>query len=266
MKNEHKLDIEKIKSAIKGLGAATPKIFYYSETDSTNTRAKEYARSHIAERSPAIFIADSQTAGRGRLGKSFHSASGVGIYISLLLYPDKKGSDITKFTPFAAVMLSECVEELTDISPSIKWVNDLYANGRKLAGILVEGEMDSEGNIAYLVCGMGINVYKTTLPDEISDIAISIEEASGEKISREEFTARLTQKIIDGTGNFDSREIFEAYASRLNTVGKQVKVIKPGASYDATVKALSHDYSLIIETKDGKEEHLFTGEVSIKGK
>ena len=79
--------------------------------------------------------------------------------------------------------LSECVEELADLYPSIKWVNDIYTGGKKLAGILVEGEMNSEGNVAYLVCGMGINVYKTAFPRKISDIAISIEEATGKKIS-----------------------------------------------------------------------------------
>ncbi len=257
------LDINKIQAA---LGESAPKIIYYPETDSTNTRAKLYAKEHTKSKEPVIFIADSQTAGRGRLGRSFLSAAEAGIYISFLLYPECVGADITKFTPFAAVKLSECVEELTSIAPQIKWVNDLYVGGKKLAGILVEGEMNSEGKIAYLVCGLGINVYKTPLPDEISDIAISIEEASGERISREELVALLISKMLSSYKDFISDDVFSGYKKRLNTIGKEVNVIKPDTSYPATVKALNTDYSLTITLPDGSEEILFTGEVSVRNK
>lgn len=257
------LDIKKIRTALE---KKAPKIIYYPETDSTNTRAKLYAKEHTEQREPVIFIADSQTAGRGRLGRSFHSATEAGIYISFLLYPDCVGSLVTKFTPFAAVKLSECVEELTSIMPQIKWVNDLYACGKKLAGILVEGEMNSEGKITYLACGLGINVYKTALPDEISSIAISIEEASGEIISREELVALLINKILSSFKDFDSDDLFSGYKKRLNTLSKEVNVIKPGTSYPATVKALNSDYSLTITLPDGSEEILFTGEVSVRNK
>ena len=256
------MNIEKIQYLIKS--RVVPNIFYYPETDSTNTRAREYAKENPENKTAAVFIADSQTAGRGRLGKSFYSAQGTGIYISFLLYPNRQGADITKFTPFCAVKLSECVEELADLYPSIKWVNDIYTGGKKLAGILVEGEMDSEGNVAYLVCGMGINVYKTAFPREISDIAISIEEATRKKISREKFIARLIEKILSGADDFGTDEIFSSYKNRLDTVGKSVTVIKPASSYNATVKALNPDYSLTLTLPDGREEILFTGEVSIR--
>ena len=255
------LNIDMIK-ALNGEDA--PKIFYYTETDSTNTRAKEYAKANPENKTPAVFIADSQSAGRGRLGRTFHSEAEVGIYISFLLYPKKRGADITKFTPFCAVKLSECVEELSGLAPSIKWVNDLYANGKKLAGILVEGEMNSEGENAYLVCGMGINVYKTAFPSEISDIAISLEEASGKKILREDIISLLIEKMICNSDDFDSEKIFLDYKKRLSTVGKTVNVIKPNKTYPATVKALNPDYSLTLTLPDGREEILFTGEVSIR--
>ncbi|MBO5315445.1 MAG: biotin--[acetyl-CoA-carboxylase] ligase [Clostridia bacterium] len=257
------LDVNKIKTV---LGKKAPKIIYYQETDSTNTRAKLYAKEHTESREPVIFIADSQTAGRGRLGRSFCSKAEAGIYISFLLYPKCVGALITKFTPFAAVKLAECVEEATNIEPQIKWVNDLYASGKKLAGILVEGEMNSEGKIAYLVCGLGINVYKTSLPDEISSIAISLEEASGERISREELAALLINKILSSFEDFDSDGVFSGYKKRLNTLGKEVNVIKPDTSYPATVKALNSDYSLTLTLPDGNEEILFTGEVSVRRK
>lgn len=257
------LDISKLTAA---LGNGAPKIIFYPETDSTNTRAKEYAKAHPEEKEPIVFIADSQTAGRGRLGRSFFSEAGAGLYISFLIYPDATGVDITKFTPFAAVKLCESIEELTSLSPEIKWVNDLYTQGKKLAGILVEGEMDSEGKIAFLVCGLGTNVYKTPLPGEISDIAVSIEEAAGERISRESLAATLIEKILGSAKDFASEIIFAGYKKRLNTVGKEVTVIKPGTSYPATVKALNSDYSLTLTLPDGSEEILFTGEVSVRNK
>ncbi len=247
-------------------GDGTPRIFYYEMTDSTNKRAKEYARSHPESRAPVVFIANGQSAGRGRLGRSFSSVSGAGLYISLLLYPECTPDTVTRFTPYAAVTLAETVEELSSLSPEIKWVNDLYARGKKLAGILVECEWKKEGALAYLVCGLGINVYKTALPDEISDIAISIEEATGEGISREELAALLIKKMLRGLSSFGSEEVYLGYEKRLNTIGKSVRVIKPTGEYAAVVKSLNEDYSLTLTLPDGSEERLFTGEVSVKTK
>ena len=260
------LDEKKIKNLLLASGIAMPNIITYSETDSTNKRAKEYARSHPESRTPTVFIANGQSAGRGRLGRRFCSISGAGLYISLLLYPECKAADITKFTPFAAVKLAEALEELSSLAPEIKWVNDLYANGKKLAGILVECEWKKEGDLAYLVCGLGINVYKTALPDEISDIAISIEEAASERISREDLAGLLTEKILKDLPSFTSDEVFSGYKKRLNTIGKSVKVIKPTCEYDAVVKSLNEDYSLTLTLPDGSEERLFFGEVSVKNK
>lgn len=255
-------DVEKIKEY---LNPDMPKIIYYDETDSTNKRAIEYAKVFPESRESVIFIAKSQTAGRGRLGRSFFS-DGSGLYISFLLYPDAPCEKITKFTPFAAVKLSEAAEETAGVCPRIKWVNDLYLSGKKLAGILVESRMNSDGKIDYLVCGMGINVYKTALPEEISDIAVSIEEVTGEKISIEKLAASLIRKVLSGKDNFDSEEVFSAYKSRLDTVGKEVLVIKPDGSYEAEALALNPDYSLRLRLKDGSEEDLFTGEVSLRTK
>ena len=247
-------------------GDGAPQVFYYDMTDSTNQRAKEYARSHPENRAPAVFIANGQSAGRGRLGRSFCSISGAGLYISFLLYPECTPDTVTRFTPYAAVALAETVEELTTLSPEIKWVNDLYVDEKKLAGILVECEWKKEGDLAYLVCGLGINVYKTALPDEISDIAISIEEASGEMISREELASLLIKKMLRGLSSFGSEEVYLGYKKRLNTLGQSVRVIKPTCEYAAVVKSLNEDYSLTLTLPDGSEERLFSGEVSVKPK
>ena len=130
------LNREKIEENIKKRGYVPPKIIHYSIIDSTNTRAKEYAKENPENRSPVVFIADEQTAGRGRRGRSFVSRAGAGIYISILDYPDSNGFDATKVTAEAAVNLAKAIESLCPCDIRIKWVNDLYLGGKKLAGIL----------------------------------------------------------------------------------------------------------------------------------
>ena len=262
------LDLKFVEKATENV---VSKIIYYPETDSTNLRAKVYAKENSKIRECAVFVADSQTAGRGRHGRSFCSNAGAGIYMSFLIYPDKmlKGAsilDMTKITPYLAVRLCEAIEEQTSLCPEIKWVNDLYVNGKKLAGILVEGEATNDGKIDYLVCGLGINVYKSAFPEEITNIATSVEDALGEKISREKLLASIIDRVICGIGEMTSKKVFDSYVSRLNTLGKAVTVLKRGESYEAEVLSINDDYSLNLKLKDRSVERLFTGEVSIRTK
>jgi len=139
------LSVKKITEELNNLGISAPKILLYELTDSTNERAREYAREKTDNRSPVVFIADGQTAGRGRRGRSFVSNSGAGIYISILTYPEAVGADATVATSRAAVCLARAIESLCDCDVRIKWVNDLYLGGKKLAGILTEGEVAQDG-------------------------------------------------------------------------------------------------------------------------
>ena len=249
---------EKIEKELKKLGISVPEIIYYDLTDSTNTRAREYARANPDNKKPVVFIADGQTAGRGRRGRSFFSERGAGIYISILTYPKERGFDATRATAEAAVLLSRAIERLCNCEISIKWVNDLYLGGKKLAGILTEGEMDKEGKIAYQVVGMGINVYKNAISDEISTIATSLE---GEKIrtpDRSELAAHIIRELLSPHG-----ELFAEYKERSVIIDKTVTVMKPSESYTARVLDINPDYSLKIATVSGVES-LFTGEVSLK--
>ena len=250
------LSKEKITKELNNLGISAPKIFYYEETDSTNTRAKEFAKENPG--TPALFIANSQTAGRGRRGRSFVSNAGAGIYLSILTYPDEKGADATAATARAAVSLARAIESLCDCEIKIKWVNDLYLGGRKLAGILTEGEMTTEGKIAYQVVGMGINVYKKAISDEISNIATSLESELSKVPDRSMLVAKIIAEFLSPTSDF-----YSEYKSRSLVIGKGVTVIKPSESYEATVIDINPDFSMKIQTDRGTED-LFTGEVSLK--
>ncbi len=253
------LSKEKITEELNSLGVACTEIVYYDVTDSTNTRAKEYAREkYSAEKRPVVFIANEQTGGRGRRGRSFVSEKGAGIYLSILTYPDERCADATAATARAAVMLSEAIESLCDCSIKIKWVNDLYLGGKKLAGILTEGEMGENGKIAYQVVGMGINVYKNAISDEISTIATSIEGETNHKIDRSKLAARIISEFMSERG-----DLYDEYKSRSFIIGKTVTVIKLTESYEAKVLDITPDFSLLIE-RDGKQERLFTGEISLK--
>ena len=248
---------ENIEKSLRELGLDIPLVFY-ELTDSTNAQAKEFAKSRPeSERTPVLFVAGKQTAGRGRLGRSFVSDGG-GIYMSLLIYPDECGFDATRATAKAAVSVCRAVDALADVKTEIKWVNDVYLSGKKLSGILCEGEVDQSGKIAYLVVGMGINVYKNAISEEISNIATSIEHESKTVPSSSKLTAEIVREMLYFNGS-----LFDEYKSRSMVIGKSVRVIKPTEQYEATVLDLNEDFSLSLERGD-KTERLFTGEVSLK--
>lgn len=257
------MDIEKIRGYLRERGACVPDIFFYESTDSTNQRAREYARDNPEKRECTVFIADSQTAGRGRRGRKFFSEGGAGIYISFLLYPKERGALATKITALAAVAAARAIERTTGLCAGIKWVNDLYINGKKLAGILAECEMSQSGEISHLVLGMGINVYKTELPSEIRDIATSIEEA-GVRTEREKLTAELISTLTESLLELDSPEIHKEYKERLVVLGREIKVLKGGESYSARALDVTEDYSLLVELENGTRETLLSGEISTK--
>ncbi len=250
------LNEEKIVKSLKTLGVSAPKIIFYESTDSTNLRAKEYAKEHPGE--SAIFIADCQTAGRGRRGRSFVSNAGAGIYMSILTYPDERGANATSATARVAVALARAIESVCDCKIQIKWVNDLYLGGKKLAGILTEGEMASDGKIAYQVVGMGINIYKNAISDEILSIATSLEGELNYAPDREAIVARIINEFFTYAD-----DCYTEYKKRSFIIGKEVTVIKLTESYKAKVLDLSPDFSLLVE-RNGTAERLFTGEISLK--
>ncbi len=255
---------EKITEELKKIGKEPSEIFFYESTDSTNTRAREYAKEHPENRTPTVFVANAQTAGRGRRGRSFVSNEGAGIYISFLLYPEANAADSTVITARAAVALARATESASGAKPSIKWVNDLYLGGKKLAGILTEGETDENGNLRYIVCGMGINVYKNAVSEEISDIATSLESELSERICRSRLCAFIIDEFLKIATCDEREELYREYKNRSFVIGKAVKVIKISESYEAKAIDILPDYSLLLELSDGTRETLFTGEVSLK--
>ncbi len=260
MQNKKALSAESIKKHIVNKSLQNLDIIFYSETDSTNTRAKIHAENGGKS---AVFIADSQTAGRGRKGRSFDSEGGVGIYISFLIFPKEKAENGVKITARAAVALARAISEITKIKPQIKWVNDIVHGGKKLAGILTEGKILEDGSFSYAICGMGINIYKRTFPKEIKDIAISIEDASGEISDRSMLAAKIIEEFFR---EIPEEEILKQYRELSCITGRNITVYRGNESFSAKALSINESYELIIERESGEREALYSGEVSIKGK
>ncbi len=239
-------------------------LFLYESTDSTNERARIYAASEEGG-GEAFFIARTQSAGRGRRGRSFLSEEG-GLYLSYLMHPDIPAKDSIKLTLFAAVCTAQVIEELTGASAGIKWVNDIFLKGKKIAGILAEGAFDKSGEkFEYAVVGIGINIKKTNFPEELSEIAGDIESLTGVCAEISEFAKRLAEKL-----SFFEKTAPELYMGEYRrmslAIGRRVEVIDPAGNYFAKVIDIGDSGELLIETEDGKTKRLISGEISIKCK
>ncbi len=244
---------------------APPKVIRYTLTDSTSTRAKEYAREHAGERECVVFIADGQTAGRGRLGRSFVSECGEGIFLSVLCYPELPPERLTDTVAYSAVVLRRAIGRVAGVVPSIKWVNDLYLGGKKLAGILCECVFTENEKNPAIVAGMGINVYKNAVNCDISDIATSIEAEADLRISREELTAEIIGEFVTNLGSIGSPELLEEYREGSFVPGKKITVHPvAGEPYEATAVDILDDYTLLAECPDGTRKVLSSGEISVK--
>lgn len=231
-------------------------------TDSTNTRAKLHAEA-CTDKKPCLFIADGQTDGRGRRGRRFESDTGVGLYMSFLTYPATELRDGVRITAYAAVAVCRAIERLTDAEPRIKWVNDIYLNNKKIAGILTEGSIDMEsGGLAYAITGIGINLLDRDF-GELSDIATSLA-ACGYPVDRTALAAAVTEEFMSGLDRIGTREIADEYRRRSFLVGRAVRVIKLSGEYSATVLDITDGCELRLRLPDGGEELLMTGEVSLK--
>ncbi len=233
------------------------RIFNYDITDSTNQRAKEYVREE-SSRAPAVFTAEEQSAGRGRRGRSFDSAKGAGLYISFL-FRVNEDFDAAKITVGAAVKTCRVIESVSGVDAGIKWVNDIFVSGRKLAGILTEGEM---GDAGYVICGIGINLYEREFPDELSEVVTTLERECGKRVDKELLTARLIDEFFKPE---DAEELLSEYRRRSVILGRRVEVRKIlGEVYPATVIEIADDGALMVERDGGVRERLISAEVSIK--
>jgi len=244
------------------------KIKVYPSLDSTNLTAKEMILSGVGEHG-AVIIADGQTDGRGRHGRSFFSPPGHGLYMSFILNPDMLGFDSPALTTiFTANVVCEAIEAVCGKPPQIKWVNDLFLNGKKICGISAEMVMDSENNmLKWLIIGIGINVIlliPSELPVELQSIVGAIFEHSEEMPSiniRNQLAAWLISRLPYLTHK--KEDILFQYKQRLFVIGKQVQVMAK-EPYEATALNIDDNGHLLVRDRQGILHVLSAGEISVR--
>ena len=243
-------------------------LLWFDSIDSTNTRAKELATQGAPH--GTVLIADHQTGGRGRRGRSFHSPAGTGIYMSAILRPDCKPDQLMHLTCAVAVAMCDAVEKSCYIRPGIKWTNDLVWNTRKLGGILTELGLTPNGNVDYAIIGIGINCCQREFdfPEEIRSIATSLHTVTGNDIDRSRVAAAMVDALYRMDQDLLTRQehIINRYRADCITLGKEISLIKA----DQVIrhgKALSIDETgaLIVSFEDGTTEIVNSGEVSVRG-
>ncbi len=233
----------------------------YDCVDSTNRIAKERGDNGAPE--GLVVLADSQTAGRGRLGRSFCSPADTGLYMSVLLRPQLPAQKALSITTAAAVAVCRAIERVSDRKAQIKWVNDVYCDGKKVCGILTEAAFDG-GNMAYAVLGIGINVNapKNGFPADIADIAASVYDQT--KGDRNALVAAVLDAFFEEYAHIEEKRYVDEYRARSCLVGKRVTVKAPSGDRDAVAIGVDEQCRLRVRYANGREEALSSGDVSIK--
>ncbi len=239
------------------------KIEVLDKTTSTNTLVKELAKENDEG---FVVVAGEQTAGRGRMGRSFFSPGDSGVYMSLLLKPEIKPEDAVQITTAAAVSVCKALKSLGIPDSKIKWVNDIYISNKKVCGILTESSFDSQGGVLdFAVLGVGVNIYESEdgFPDEIKDIAGAVFYAREENL-RNKFIAGFLNAFFDFYNNLSCKRHLEEYKERSCVLGKEINIIQGENIRIGKAVDIDENCNLIAELPDGTTEKLYSGEISIR--
>ncbi len=225
-------------------------------TDSTNT----LCRSISLRDTPLLIAAREQTAGRGRFDRRFDSRKDAGLYMSIAFAPRCVSSPAV-ITAAAGVAVCLAIQRQTDVLPKIKWVNDVYIDGLKLAGILAEGVVEG-GVISRAIVGIGVNVKDRPFPEEIANIATSIESATGKSVDVNRLCADITEFFFSLVAN--KTRTMELYKQLSCVIGRRVTVKVGDGSYEALATDVDGEGNLAVQTEDGRTILLCSGEISVR--
>ena len=263
---EDYLSAEEISAMLDATGP-TLEIRVFDSMESTNKTAKEVALTEPNH--DIVILANEQTSGRGRLGRSFYSPQNAGLYMSILFRPSFDLRHSILITTAAAVAVVRAIEKLSPVALSIKWVNDIYYNEKKICGILTEAISDFEtGHIGYVVLGIGVNCFDVAYPEELSGIAGSL----GGGFSRNQLAAEIINQWSALLPGIESRTFLDEYREKSAVLEKEI-YIYPAGNRDvegilAQALSIDDDGGLVVRylagAKFGLTETLSGGEVSIR--
>ncbi|MDO5562850.1 MAG: biotin--[acetyl-CoA-carboxylase] ligase [Synergistaceae bacterium] len=232
---------------------------------STNALVREKANAGAPE--GCVVVANEQSAGRGRLGRTFYSPSGAGIYMSLLLRPNNYPAQLAaRVTTIAAVAMCEAIEAVSDEEAQIKWINDIFIRGKKVCGILTEASFGLENSmLEYAVLGLGINVYKPAggFPKELAHVAGAIFDAQRDDM-KNRLAAEFLNRFMAYYAELGKTDYVKKYRSRCFVIGRHVKVVSGSQTKNALVLGIDDECRLLVRYDDGSEESIFSGEISIR--
>ncbi|NTW71439.1 MAG: biotin--[acetyl-CoA-carboxylase] ligase [Eubacteriaceae bacterium] len=239
----------------------------YPTTTSTNDLLKEIAKSGGAE--GTVVISEEQTKGKGRMGRSFYSPQGQGIYLSILLRPDKSADKAVSITITSAVAVAEAIDKVAGVDTRIKWINDLFLQEKKICGILTEASMEMEsGKLEYVIVGIGINVNKKNfrVPEPLEGVIGYISESGGIDlpISRNRLIAEILNALEAVYFKDDFSSVLKTYKDKSIVLGKFVEASIDGKLQRVKAMDIDEDGRLIIQKESGDIYKLNSGEVSIK--
>ena len=239
------------------------RVFHFFKTDSTNRVAMELGFADDPE--GAIVMAEEQTAGRGRAGRTWHSEKGTGLYVSILLRPRLAPAQAPLLTMLAGVSAQAAVQAVTGLVPELKWPNDLILNGKKLGGILTEMHAEPSA-VRFVVVGIGINANQEKFPVELASIATSLRKESGRITFRLELLVRLLTQFESDYSRFLSEGapfVVERFQKASDFArGRRVRVDTGTESYVGTTAGLSADGLLLVSRENGALTTVIAGDVT----
>ena len=243
------------------------RISVFPSVKSTNSLLRQQAMEGAPE--GTVVVAEEQTGGRGRMGRSFLSPLG-GLYMSILIRPQLEAGRILFLTMIAALSVIDAVQRLYGVTLSIKWVNDILFHGRKLSGILTEASMDGEsGGLEFAAVGIGINFRgRDQFPTEIASTAAVLEEVTQLPLSRSKLCGAILDEFWDRYHAFsatgETKELLSRYRSHLCMLGQRIRVLSPQGEYHAVAKDIADNGALLVQREDGSITSVQSGEISIR--
>lgn len=239
-------------------------IMIFDEIDSTNNYAKEIASSGASD--GTVIVSDTQSAGKGRLGRNFVSPKGKGLYMSVIVRPDFDIKTASLITSATACAVAGAVESLCHSDVDIKWVNDLYMNGRKICGILTEASLGMEmKSVDYAVIGIGINVRSAegSFSRDLRVSATSVEDETGLKVDRNRLCAEVLNNLEKYLSEIESRNYIREYRNREILTGNTITANVNGSTVIAFAEGIDDNANLIVKLPDGTIRHLSSGEANL---